>query len=103
MGRIMIFLCLTSLFAGCFQQYFRANTRTKVDEATIQRLMSRMDKYFIIHFKNRIAGLENLTVSNNKLEGNLVSLPPEHSKYVHPQMNRTNRVKLKEEKNTLME
>ena len=100
---IVIALSLTLLLAGCFQQYFRTNTQTKVDEATIQRLMSRMDKYFILHFKNRIAGLENLTISNDKLEGNLVSLPLEHSKYIHPQMKRANHVKGKDAKNTLME
>src|SRR6266487_1237368 len=101
-GRIIIILMTVVILSGCFQHYFRTHTQTKADEATIQQLMS-INKYFIIHLKNRVAGVENLTVSNDKIEANLISLPPEHLKYLDPETNRTNRVKLKDKTTTLME
>jgi hypothetical protein len=101
-GRIIIILMTVVILSGCFQHYFRTHTQTKADEATIQQLMS-INKYFIIHLKNRVAGVENLTVSNDKIEANLISLPPEHLKYLDPETNRTNRVKLKDKTTTLLE
>ena len=101
-GKIIGFFITITILSGCFQHYFRTHTQTKVDEATIQQLMS-INKYFVIHLKNRIAGLENITVSNDRLEANLAFLPPEHLKYLNPQTNKTNRVKLKEKATTLME
>ena len=101
-GRIIIILMTGIILSGCFQHYFRTHTQTKADEAGIQQLMS-INKYFIIHLKNRVAGVEHLTVSNDKIEADLVSLPPEHLKYLDPQTDKTNRVKLKDKTTALME
>ncbi len=101
-GKIFIFFIAATILTGCFQHYFRTHTQTNADAATIQKFMS-LNKYFIVHLKNRIGGLENLTVSGDKLEADIVHLPPEHLKYINPQTDKTNQVKRKNKTTTLME
>ena len=81
---VALILFLTVLLASCFQHFYRTGTQNKVDAATIQKLMSK-NKIFIIHFKNRLGELQNLTVSNDKLEADIVNVSPEHLKYVNPE------------------
>ena len=95
-------LFLSVLLASCFQHYFVTDTRSKVDAATIQDLMS-INKVFIIHFKNRLGELQNLTVSNDNLQADVVNVSPEHLKYVNPETHKTNRVRRIDKVNTLME
>jgi hypothetical protein len=99
---VALILFLTVLLASCFQHYFVTDTRSKVDAATIQDLMS-INKVFIIHFKNSLGELQNLTVSNDNLQADVVNVSPEHLKYVNPETRRTNRVKRMDKANTLIE
>ncbi len=101
-GKIIIFFIAITILSGCFQHYFRTHTQTNTDAATIQKLMA-INKYFIIHLKGRVGGLENLTVLNDKLEADIVPLQPEHLKYINPQIDKTNQVKLKDKTTTLTE
>jgi len=99
---VLPFVIITAL-PGCFQHYFSTQTQTHVDRATIERLKTA-DKYFILHGKDQITGLENLTFSNDTLEANIVVLPPEHSRYTDVNEHSTkNVVKRKDEKSTLSE
>ena len=101
-GKVILFLIATTLLSGCFQHYFRTNTQNNIDAATIQKLMST-DKYIIVHSKNRVVGLTNATLVDNKLEADIVPLPLEHSEYLNPQLNKTNRVARPHKEATLME
>lgn len=68
------------VFTGCFQHYFRTNTKTSVNEATL-KLLQNPNKYFVIYFvDSRVSGLTNLSVIIDKLKGNPVELPDEHYK-----------------------
>ena len=98
----LIFFIGVAILTGCFQHYFRTHTQNTADAATIKKLMN-LNKYFIIHFNNRIGGLEKLTVSNDKLEGDLVPLPVEHSAYTDPNTDGPNRVKRVDKPTTLTE
>jgi hypothetical protein len=99
---ILLFIGISAL-PGCFQHYFSSQTQTHVDGATIEKLKSA-DKYFILHGQHQITGLKNIAVSNDTLEANIVTLPPEHSKYTEvPEHGTKNVVRRKDEKNTLSE
>ncbi len=99
---IIVTVLCTFTLASCFQYYFRSGTQSRIDAATIQRLMS-LNKIFIIDFKNRDGELQNLSISNDKLEADIVKVSPEHSKYLYPDSAKTNRVKKLDKANTLME
>ena len=99
---IFLFAAVTTL-SGCFQHYCSTQTQTHVDETSVKSLVSQ-NKYFVIHSQDRIQGLESLSVSTDKLEGNIVPLPPEHSKYTNVQEHSTkNVVRRRDEKTTLSE
>lgn len=91
------------VLASCFQHYFRTNTKTSVDEATL-KLLQNSNKYFVIHFvDNKVSGLKNVFVSGDKLSGNPVELPEEHFKYINPVIKKPNRVDKKDKATTLLE
>ena len=80
-GLVIIFL----LFAltGCFQYYYKTNTRNTINAFEVQQLQAA-NKYFIIHFRDSVVALGNVSVNDNKIEGNMVQLLPAHSKYLDP-------------------
>ncbi len=66
--------------------------------------LSSESKYFIIHFPNSTNGLEQVSVNGDSLYGKIVPMPPEHTKYLHPESgSKTNRVKAKYKKDALIE
>src|SRR6266542_4347736 len=79
----IIFLLLLFTLAGCFQYYYKTNTRNRIEAATIQQLQAA-NKYFIIHFRDSVVALNNIMVNNEKIEGSMVQLLPEHKKYLNP-------------------
>src|SRR5438874_8389343 len=85
---VISILCSLTL-ASCFQHYFRSGTQTKVDASTVQMMMS-LNKIFIIHFKNQLVQLKNITVTKDKLEADMTKVQPEHLLYTHPSTTRTN-------------
>ena len=84
-GRIAKAIIIVSLFAlaGCFQYYYKTNTKSRVEAAFIQQLQAA-NKYFIIHFRDSAVALTHVSASNEKIEGDMVSLMPEHEKYLNP-------------------
>jgi len=96
-------LVIMVVFPGCFQHFFRTNTQTSADETAL-KLLQNSNKYFVIHFdSSRIYGLNNVSVSNDKLEGNLVVLPGEHNKYLEPVIDEANRVAKRDKATALLE
>src|SRR5436190_2251671 len=89
---MVILLLCTLLLSSCFQHYFRSSTQARVDVATIRRLMS-IEKIFIIHFKKGVGELQNLTISNDKLEADIINVSPEHLKHINLDTAKANRVK----------
>ena len=85
-------LIIAIVFTGCFQHYFRTNTQTSVDEATM-KVWQNSNKYFVIHSGyNGVFGLNNMTVSSDRLKGSPVELTGEHFKYINPRTNKANQV-----------
>ena len=99
--KVLIFFIVLIVLSGCFQHYFKTNTQTSVDASTIQRVMST-NKYTIIHYKNGVKGLMNLSVLNDSLEADIIPIAPEHSRYLNPR-DGTNRVKRWDKETALME
>jgi len=98
-----ILLVVTVVCTGCFQHYFRTNTQTSVDDATL-KLLQNSDKYFVVHFDaNRVFGLNDVSVNGDKLEGSLVVLPDEHNKYINPEIDKANSVYKKDKGTALLE
>ena len=99
---VLMFLFVMGL-SSCFLNFYRTNTKSSIDRAKMDSL--RFDnKYFIIHFPGINKGLEQVSVTGDNISGKLVTLSPEHSKYLHPDpKDKKNRVKAKYKNSTLME
>ncbi|MFI5133146.1 MAG: hypothetical protein ACHQEB_02365 [Chitinophagales bacterium] len=100
--KAIFFLVISVVLASCFQHYYRTNTQKNVDAATVQNLLAA-NKYFIVHFGNTVKRLLNVSVTSEKLEADIEALPLEHSAYINPDTDKTNRVKYKDKINTLAE
>ena len=98
---LLAFLSSVAL-SGCYLNFYRPNTKSTLDSGTAQKLQS-VNKYFIVHFQNGIKGLENVAINGDTLNGILVKLPEEHSKYLVPVSEKKNRVKQKDKHDALME
>ncbi|MEP7253695.1 MAG: hypothetical protein ABI683_14985 [Ginsengibacter sp.] len=99
---VFMFLLVMGL-SSCFLNFYRTNTKSSMDTAKVDSL--RFDnRYFIIHFPGINKGLEQVSVNGDNISGKLVTLSPEHSKYLNPDPeDKKNRVKAKYKKSTLTE
>jgi hypothetical protein len=96
-------LVVALVFTGCFQHYFRTNTQVKADPIMLDSLRNS-NKYFIVHYSDSsVVGLNNISVANDRIEGNMVALPVAHGQYLHPVTEVTNRVKKRDKATTLTE
>ncbi|MCB0284635.1 MAG: hypothetical protein KDF60_18780, partial [Calditrichaeota bacterium] len=83
-GRHITLLVIAAIvLSGCFQHYFKTNSRQSIDAATVQRLMSA-NKYVIIHFKDRIVALNGIALNGDNLIAEPIELTPEHKKQLNP-------------------
>ncbi len=100
---IAVVLVTAFVLVGCFQHYYRTNTKNSIDTATLKRLQNS-SKYFILHYNDKKAfGLINVTVSGDNIEGDLAELPEERKKYLNPSPERSNIVKRADKMSALME
>jgi hypothetical protein len=86
--RTVIFYSLTAvlLFSGCYQKFFRTNSRSSMDQQTMTALKNR-DKYIILHLKDGVVvSLRNVSINNNVLEADTEPVSEAHSKYLHPDL-----------------
>ena len=79
---IVLLFAVSLILAGCFQHYYRINSKTSLDEATLQQLMTA-NKYFIIHYKGKTMGVKNITVKGETVNAETTALPPHHSKHIN--------------------
>jgi len=73
-----------------------------VDAASLQQLM-KANKYFILHANHQHLALLNVRTSNDSIEGDTDSIPDDHSKYMAPKADRSNRFKGSEASSVLYE
>lgn len=97
---LLVFIC--HAFTGCFRHYFKVDSKEVIDAASIEQLKAA-NKYFILHFEDRVMGTQQLSLVNDRLEAELVALPKEHAHHVRPNLNKKNGMKAKQQANTLME
>ena len=102
----LLFACICFMLitlSSCYVNFYRTNTKPSIDAAAVSKLKSE-NKYFIIHFSNGINGLEQAYVNGDSLYGKIVTLIPEHLKYLHPDSaSDGNRVKATDKKYALTE
>lgn len=100
---IYVAACLVVIsITSCYQHFYRTNTKPSTDADILQRLQSS-NKYFIIHFPDRNAGLQNVTINQNNIEGDEVVLPAWHTGQLKPKTNRANMVPKAERDSVLMQ
>jgi len=92
---IILLLLFVLAINSCFQTYFKTNTQSKVDTDLLQKLQSQ-PKIFILHFKDSIAELKNMTVKNDTIEADITQLSKEYLKYLDPKSDKANVVKKKD-------
>ena len=88
--------------SGCFQHYYKVNSKEVADQAFIEQLKTS-NKYFIIHFTDQVMGTQQLKLVNDQLEADLVALPKEHAHHTNPKLDTKNAMKSKNQATTLME
>ncbi|MEO7265909.1 MAG: hypothetical protein ABIW38_13410 [Ferruginibacter sp.] len=88
--------------SSCYLQYFKTDTRKQVDQDLLQNLQS-MNKYFIVHYKDGVYALSNVTVKENIISADKSAIAPEHILFMNPDTLKTNRVDKSDKKNVLME
>ena len=101
-GKIIVFFIALTILPGCFQHYFRTATSKTIDAATIKKLQNA-SKYFVLHAGINVMALNNVSISNDKIEGDIAELSDSHSKYINPAINKANPVVKKDKALTLME
>lgn len=99
---ITFLLIMIVVFTGCFQHYYRTNTQKSAEAGIIDSLRNS-NKYFIVHLRYNTMGLENVAVNGDKLEGNMVVLPEEHSKHLDPKPDKSNMFEKKGKTAALLE
>jgi len=101
---VSVFLVLIAFIStGCFQHYYKTNTQTSVDSATLVQLQ-KSNKHFVVHIDSiRAVGLTNVSVDSNRLEGSFVPVPAKYEKYLAPKVEKPNVVKKSDKKTVLNE
>ncbi|QEC69153.1 hypothetical protein FRZ67_18215 [Panacibacter ginsenosidivorans] len=77
------------ILAGCFRKFYNTGTTTNVDSNMIERLKAE-NKYFIIHYRDTILQLDNISIGNNVLTGKSGQLSTEHTSQLNPESNKPN-------------
>lgn len=95
-------LLFAGSITGCYQQFYRTNTRQSADRDILQRLQAS-NKFFIVHFPDRNAGLRNVSVNQNTIEGDEILLPAEHTSELKPKTKGSNVVKRFDKDSVLMQ
>ena len=90
------------LLSSCYKFFYKANSTSAINAATVQQLQSR-EKYFILHSDNKILGLTNVTVKNDSISGRLEKLSQFHSLHLSPGPGTSNSVKKIDKSYTLEE
>ncbi|MFI5187476.1 MAG: hypothetical protein ACHQF0_12160 [Chitinophagales bacterium] len=85
-GKFILLILGLFMLAGCFQFYYKTNTRHTIDAATIQQLQGE-NKYFILHYRDTAVSLYNIVLSNERIDAKIVALSPNHSEYLNPDKN----------------
>jgi hypothetical protein len=98
----IIGLALLATLPGCFQHYYKTQTRTQVDAAVVDSLQ-RQNRYFILHLSDSIVGLANIQVKDDTLHGIVEVLPSIHSRNLSPEGQKGNRIKKSDEANAYTE
>ncbi len=80
-GIIIISVSLVA-FSGCFKNYFKINSNMISDSTSIATLRNS-DKFVILHTKNSVYALKNISVNGNALEADLQAVPPEREKFIN--------------------
>jgi hypothetical protein len=78
---------------SCFLHYYKTNTTDKTDGVTIQQLVNEK-KYFILHTNHQNFSLNNVTINNENLEGDIDYLPAKHLKYLNPKQETRNKFRV---------
>lgn len=102
MKRILLLLLIVPAFSSCFQHYYKANSRTQTDAAQIEKLKTE-NKYFIVHYNDKITGTQNISLSENTLQFEATALPKEHSYYTSASPDKSNVIRIKHKAATLKE
>jgi len=98
----IIGLAMLATLPGCFQHYYKTQTRTQVDAAVVDSLQ-RQNRYFILHLNDSIVGLANIQVKDDTLHGIVELLPSIHSRNLSPEGQKGNRIKKRDEANAYTE
>lgn len=95
-------LLLMATMSGCFINLYKTNRVNSADSAMIENLQNRQ-KVFIIHYKEGVSGIENMSVNNNMIAGTIVTPDNAHLQHLKPSKAKPNRLKKGFQEEALME
>ncbi len=89
----LLFLLMFSL-TSCFQKFYKTNTVTTTDSATLHKLVDE-NKSFIVHTPEGPFAVKNAIVSTDVFSGDKEALNPAYDKYLNPLPNDPNHLSMK--------
>lgn len=95
-------LLLMFSLSSCFQKFYKTNTVSTTDSATLQKLVDE-NKTFIIHTPEEVVSFRNATVSFDVFSGDKDVLTPANEKHLNSLPESPNHLKKKESKVVLKE
>lgn len=90
-----LMLLLMFSLTSCFQKFYKTNTVSTTDSATLHKLVDE-NKTFILHTPDETFSLKNATVSADVFGGDKEVLLPVYEKHLNALPNSPNRLKMKE-------
>jgi hypothetical protein len=87
----LILIMLTSSLSSCFQKFYSTNTVTETKTDTLKKL-SDEKKVFIVHAPDAVFVMKHMTVNDETVSGDSVTLNPLYEKYLNPRVDSPNRI-----------
>jgi hypothetical protein len=87
----LILIVLTGSLSSCFQKYYSTNSVTETKADTLKKL-SDEKKVFIVHAPDAVFEMKHMTVTNETVSGDSITLNPLYEYYLNPRVDSPNRI-----------
>jgi hypothetical protein len=80
---IFYLLLVCFIGPGCFQRFYRTNTKTSINDSTLSNLKNN-NKYYIVHLKSGDYALKDISINNNMLTAGIGQINQNHMSWLDP-------------------
>jgi hypothetical protein len=87
----LVLILLTGSLSSCFRKYYSTNTVTETKTDSLKKLNDEK-KVFIVHAPDAVFEMKHITVTNETVSGDSVTLNPLYEHYLNPRVDSSNRI-----------